>query len=157
MTAEAPTGEIVVYETSEGDLRVDVRLARDTVWLTQRQMADLFGSSTDNIGLHLKNIFKSKEIDELATTEDFSVVQNERNRRVRRQVKHYNLDAIIKRIGSLLFIDFLNHNGRLVRRGEAVINDVGLAALALLVAESNPKDKDVMIRLVMNMLADPVA
>jgi prophage maintenance system killer protein/prophage antirepressor-like protein len=58
-----------------------------------------------------------------------------------------------KRIGSLLFVDFLNRNGRLFRRGEPVINDVGLAALALLVAESAPKDKDVMIRLVMNMLA----
>lgn len=60
-----------------------------------------------------------------------------------------------KRIGSFLFVDFLNRNGRLIRNGEPVINDVGLAALALLVAESAPKDKDVMIRLVMNMLAGP--
>jgi prophage maintenance system killer protein len=60
-----------------------------------------------------------------------------------------------KRIGSFLFVDFLNRNRRLFRDGEAVINDVGLAALALLVAESAPKDKDVMIRLVMNMLAGP--
>lgn len=60
-----------------------------------------------------------------------------------------------KRIGSFLFVDFLHRNGRLFRDGGAVINDVGLAALALLVAESAPKDKDVMIRLVMNMLAGP--
>ena len=60
-----------------------------------------------------------------------------------------------KRIGSLLFVEFLYRNGRLVRRGEPVINDVGLAALALLVAESAPQDKEVMIRLVMNMLAEP--
>ncbi|MBX6421898.1 MAG: virulence protein RhuM/Fic/DOC family protein [Nevskia sp.] len=60
-----------------------------------------------------------------------------------------------KRNGSFLFVDFLNRNGRLFRDSEAVINDVGLAALALLVAESAPKDKDVMIRLVMNMLAGP--
>jgi prophage maintenance system killer protein len=58
-----------------------------------------------------------------------------------------------KRIGSFLFVDFLNRNGRLFRKDELVINDVGLTALALLVAESAPKDKDVMIRLVMNMLA----
>jgi prophage maintenance system killer protein len=58
-----------------------------------------------------------------------------------------------KPIGSFLFVDFLNRNGRLFRDGEPVINDVGLAALALLVAESVPKDKEVMIRLVMNMLA----
>ena len=62
-----------------------------------------------------------------------------------------------KRIGSFLFVEFLHRNGRLMRNGEAVINDVGLAALALLVAESAPKDKDVMIRLVMNMLAEPAA
>lgn len=60
-----------------------------------------------------------------------------------------------KRIGSFLFVDFLNRNSRLFRDGEPVINDVGLAALALLVAESAPKDKDVMIRLVMNMLVGP--
>ena len=62
-----------------------------------------------------------------------------------------------KRIGSFLFVEFLHRNGRLIRNGEAVINDVGLAALALLVAESAPKDKDVMVRLVMNMLAEPIA
>lgn len=60
-----------------------------------------------------------------------------------------------KRIGSFLFVDFLHRNGRLFRNGGAVINDVGLAALALLVAESAPKDKDVMIHLVMNMLVGP--
>lgn len=60
-----------------------------------------------------------------------------------------------KRIGSFLFVDFLHRNGRLIRDGEAVINDVGLAALALLLAESAPKEKDVMLRLVMNMLAGP--
>ena len=332
MTAQAPGGEVLVYEAPDGGVRVEVRLDRNTVWLTQRQMADLFDTSTDNVGLHLKNIFADSELEEAATTEDFSVVQAEGKRRVRRQVKHYNLDAIIsvgyrvnsrrgvrfrqwatqtlrehlvrgytlnrqrfednareleaalalvrktaaggalttdqgrglvdviarytqtflllqrydegllvepkgvaggvlpavgearsaiarlkhdliargeatdlfgrereeglaallgnldqsvlgapayptveskaahllyfviknhpfsdgnKRIGSFLFVEFLNRNGRLVRNGEAVINDVGLAALALLVAESAPNDKEVMIRLVMNMLAEP--
>lgn len=334
MTREPPTGEVIVYETADGGVRVEVRLDRDTVWLTQRQMADLFDTSTDNISLHLKNVFADKELDEPATTEDFSVVQAEGDRRVRRRVKHYNLDAIIsvgyrvnslrgvrfrqwatstlrehlvrgytlnhqrleqnarelesalvlvrkaasgeavtgdqgrglvdiiarytqtfillqrydkgllveppgmpggtlpnvtearraigelkadlmargeatdlfgrereqglaallgnldqtvfgapayptveskaahllyfviknhpfsdgnKRVGALLFLEFLHRNDRLVRRGEPVINDVGLAALALLVAESSPKDKGVMIRLVMNMLAEPAA
>jgi prophage maintenance system killer protein/prophage antirepressor-like protein len=60
-----------------------------------------------------------------------------------------------KRIGAFLFVDFLARNGRLLRGGQPVINDVGLAALALLVAESDAKNKDVMIRLVMNMLAEP--
>lgn len=332
--SEIASGEILVYEAADGSVRVDVRLERDTVWLTQRQMSELFESSTDNIGLHLKNIFSDNELQESATTEDFSVVQSEGGRRVSRRVKHYNLDAIIsvgyrvnsrrgvrfrqwatatlrehlvrgytlnrqrleqnarelesalalvrktasgealtndqgrglvdiiarytqtflllqrydsgllvepqgvpggtlpqvaearraigelradliarheatdlfgreredglaallgnldqtvfgqpayptveskaahllyfviknhpfsdgnKRIGSFLFVEFLHRNGRLTRGGEPVINDVGLAALALLVAESAPKDKEVMIRLVMNMLASPTA
>ena len=332
--ADIPRGEVLVYEAPDGGVRVEVKLDRDTVWLTQRQMADLFDTSTDNVGLHLKNVFADSELEEAGTTEDFSVVQSEGKRRVRREVKHYNLDAIIsvgyrvnshrgvrfrqwatqtlrehlvrgytinrqrfehnareleaalalvrkvaagealstdqgrglvdviarytqtflllqrydegllvepkgiaggvlppvsearsdiarlkqdliargeatdlfgrereeglaallgnldqsvfgepayptieskaahllyfviknhpfsdgnKRIGSFLFVEFLHRNGHLIRNGEAVINDVGLAALALLVAESAPKDKDVMIRLVMNMLAEPAA
>jgi len=334
IAADAPRGKVLVYESPDGQARVDVRLERETVWLTQRQMADLFDTSTDNVGLHLKNVFADNELDEAATTEDFSVVQSEGKRHVRREVKHYNLDAIIsvgyrvnsrrgvrfrqwatatlrehlvrgytlhrqrfehnareleaalalvrkaaagealttdqgrglvdiiarytqtflllqrydegllveppgvaggalpkvaearnaigqlkqdlmgrgeatelfgrerdeglaallgnldqsvfgepayptieskaahllyfviknhpfadgnKRIGSFLFVEFLHRNGRLLRNGEAVVNDVGLAALALLIAASAPKDKNVMIRLVMNMLAEQVA
>jgi hypothetical protein len=93
--SQAPGGEVLVYEASDGDVRVEVKLDRDTVWLTQRQMAELFDTSADNVGLHLKNIFADNELEEAATTEDFSVVQEEGNRRVRRQVQHYNLDAII--------------------------------------------------------------
>ncbi|MBN8508492.1 MAG: Fic family protein, partial [Burkholderiales bacterium] len=73
-------------------------------------------------------------------------------------IKNHPFSDGNKRIGSFLFVEFLHRNGRLIRdSGEAVINDVGLAALALLVAESAPKDKEVMIRLVMNMLAEPAA
>ena len=54
---------------------MDVRLDQETVWLTQRQMAELFQTSTDNVGLHLKNVFTDGELEESATTEDFSVVQ----------------------------------------------------------------------------------
>jgi hypothetical protein len=76
-------------------VRVEVKRDNDTVWLTQRQMADLFDKSTDNVGLHLINILSDNELEEAATTEDFSVVHPEGERRVCRQVKHYNLDAII--------------------------------------------------------------
>lgn len=320
--------DIAIYEGAGG--AVEVRVERETVWLTQRQMAELFDTSTDNVGLHLKNVYTDKELAETATTEEYSVVRQEGGRQVRRDLKHYNLDAIIsvgyrvnsrrgvqfrqwatgvlkehlvrgytfdrqrfeqnareleaalrlvrkaasgdeltndqgrglvdviarytqtflllqrydeglltepkgmpggvlpslaeasaaiaglkrtliarreatalfgqerdeglqailgnleqsvfgepaypnietkaahllyfviknhpfsdgnKRIGSFLFVDFLHRNRRLFRDGEPVINDVGLAALALLVAESDPKSKDVMIRLIMNMLA----
>ena len=88
-------GEVIVYEAPDGTIRVDVRLERETVWLTQKQMSELFDTSTDNVGLHLKNIFSDGELVEAATAEDYSVVQAEGPRQVRRQVKHYNLDAII--------------------------------------------------------------
>ncbi len=329
-----PGGELLVYETPDGGVRVEVKLDRDTVWLTQRQMSELFETTPENVLMHLKNIYAGGELEEPATAKDFLAVRMEGKRQVQRQLKHYSLDAIIsvgyrvnsrrgvrfrqwatntlrehlvqgysvnrqrfehnareleaalalvrkaaagealstdqgrglvdviarytqtflllqrydegllveprgiaggvlppvaearaaiarlkqdlltrgeatdlfgrereeglaallgnldqsvfgepayptveakaahllyfviknhpfsdgnKRIGSFLFVEFLHRNGRLFRNGDAVINDVGLAALALLVAESAPKDKDVMIRLVMNMLAEPAA
>ena len=69
-------------------------------------------------------------------------------------IKNHPFSDGNKRSGAYLFVDFLARNGRLLRVGEPVINDVGLAALALLVAESNPTDKDVIIRLIENMLAE---
>ena len=334
MTGESSGGEVFVYEAPDGAVRVDVRLDRDTVWLTQDQMSGLFGRERSVITKHIRNVFRDGELDPGATCAKFAQVQIEGGRTVNREVDHYNLDVIIsvgyrvksahgtrfrqwatatlrehlvrgytlnrqrfeqnaielemtlalvrraaagealttdqgrglvdviarytqtflllqrydegllvepkgnpggvlpaaneartaiarlksdlvargeasdlfgceredglaallgnldqsvfgepayptmeskaahllyfviknhpfsdgnKRIGSFLFVDFLNRNGRLFRDGEVVINDVGLAALALLVAESLPRDKDVMVRLVMNMLAERAA
>jgi prophage maintenance system killer protein len=325
--SDAPAGEIVVYVAPDGEARVEVRLDRDTVWLTQEQMARLFGRERSVITKHVRNVFKEGELDAGAVCANFAHTAADGKTY---QVDHYNLDVIIsvgyrvksqrgtqfriwatrtlrehlvrghtlnrqrfeqnareleaaltlvrraaagdaltteqgrglvdviaryaqtflllqrydeglltepkgspggvlptvhvaraaiarlkadlikrgeasdlfgrepadglaallgnldqtvlgepayptveskaahllyfviknhpfadgnKRIGSFLFVDFLNRNRRLFRDGEAVINDVGLAALALLVAESAARDKDLMIRLVMNMLA----
>jgi len=87
--------EIKIYKASDGKTSIEVKLEKDTVWLSQRQMAELFDKDSDTIGLHLKNIFKSGELDEFSTTEYFSVVQQEGKRKVRRRIKFYNLDAII--------------------------------------------------------------
>jgi prophage maintenance system killer protein len=87
--------QIRIFTTEDGNATLEVALEQDTVWLSQAQMASLFDTSTDNIGLHLKNIYKDNELSEAATTEDFSVVRQEGKRRIRRQLKHYNLDAII--------------------------------------------------------------
>lgn len=321
---------IVIFES--GDQGVQVRLEGETLWLTQRQMAEVFATTPENVLMHLKNIFREGELDEAATAKDFLAVRQEGARQVRRRLKHYNLDAIIsigyrvnstratrfrqwatqvlrqhltqgysldrerfeqnaaeleaalllvrkaaagqaltadlgrglvdviarythtflwlqrydeglltapegspggvlptlaeaqaaiarlkadlmargeaselfgrargdafaallgnldqsvfgeaayptveskaahllyfviknhpfadgnKRSGAFLFVDFLARNGRLLRNGEPVINDVGLAALALLVAESDAQNKDVMIRLIENMLTLP--
>jgi prophage maintenance system killer protein len=330
--AGGPGGEVIVYDAPDGEVRVDVRLDRETVWLSLSQLTELFGRDKSVISRHLRKIFQSGELAREATVAKNATVQSEGGREVVREIEFFNLDAIIsvgyrvnsmrgtqfriwatrtlrehlvrgytldrqrfarnaaeleaalslvrkaaagealttdqgrglvdviarytqtflllqrydeglleepkgnrggvlpaveearaaigrlkadligrgeatdlfgrereeglaallgnldqsvfgepayptveskaahllyftiknhpfsdgnKRIGSFLFVDFLNRNGRLFCDGQAVINDVGLAALALLVAASAPKDKDVMIRLVMNMLAGP--
>lgn len=332
--ADSFGGEVAVYETPDGEVRVDVRLDRETVWLSLTQMADLFGRDKSVISRHLRNVFDSGELERAATVAKNATVQREGGREVVRDIEFFTLDVILsvgyrvnsrrgtqfriwatrtlrehlvhgytinqqrfernarelevalalvrkaaagealttdqgrglvdiiarytqtflllqrydegllveptgtaggvlppiaeartaiaelkadliargdatdlfgrereqglaavlgnldqsvfgeaayatveskaahllyfviknhpftdgnKRIGSFLFVEFLHRNGRLIRDGEAVINDVGLAALALLVAESAPKDKEVMIRLVMNMLAETAA
>jgi len=92
---EIAGGEVLVYEAADGSVRVEVRLEQDTVWLTQRQMSDLFETTPENVVMHLKNVFTDGELDEAATAKDFLVVQTEGKRKVRRNIKHYNLDAII--------------------------------------------------------------
>lgn len=87
--------EIIVYQTEDGQANVQLRALDGTVWLSQRQMSELFAVSTDNIGLHLKNIYQEGELSEWATTEDSSVVQIEGEREVKRPLKLYNLDAIL--------------------------------------------------------------
>ena len=87
--------QFLIYRSAEEDVSVDAFVKDDTVWLTQKGMAKLFDCSTDNISLHLKNIYAEGELDEKATTEESSVVQTEGSRQVRRPAKLYNLDAII--------------------------------------------------------------
>lgn len=327
MTETTPGGEILVYEAPDGGVRVDVRLDRETVWLTQQQMSELFGRERSVITKHIRNAFAEGELVEESNVQNLHIAGSDK------PVRFYNLDLVIsvgyrvkslagtrfrqwatctlrehlvrgytlnrqrfeqnareleaamalvrkaaagealttdqgrglvdiiarytqtflllqrydeglleepkgeaggtlpgatearaatqclkddligrgeatelfgheredglaallgnldqsvfgepayptieskaahllyfviknhpfsdgnKRIGSFLLVEFLNRNGRLFRRDTPVINDLGLAALALLVAESAPKDKELMIRLVMNMLAEPL-
>ena len=86
--------EIVKFVDNEFELDVRTDKENDTVWLTQKEMALLFDVSTDNIGLHIKNIIAEKELS-ISTTEESSVVQIEGNRKVTRRIKIYNLDMII--------------------------------------------------------------
>lgn len=88
-------GELVLYQAPDGSVDLDVRLERESLWLSQKQMALLFEKDSDTIGLHLNNIFKEGELDEEATAEESSVVQKEGGREVRRKIRFYNLDAII--------------------------------------------------------------
>ena len=86
---------IKIFKTENGNTSIEVKLEKETVWLSQRQMAELFDKDSDTIGLHLKNIYNSEELDELSTTEKYSVVRKEGKRKVNRQINYYNLDAII--------------------------------------------------------------
>ena len=88
-------GDIVFYRAKGGLTNLEVRLDRETIWLSQKQMAELFGKNTDTIGLHIRNAYKERELSESATTEDFSVVQQEGKREVTRNTRFYNLDVII--------------------------------------------------------------
>jgi len=89
------SSKIKIYKTPEGNTSIEVKLEKETVWLSQKQMAELFDKDSDTIGLHLNNIYKSGELDEFSTTEKYSVVRQEGKRKVKRRIKYYNLDAII--------------------------------------------------------------
>jgi len=95
---------VILYKTEDGKTKVEVRMDQETVWLSQKQMAEVFECSVDNVALHLKNIYEEAELEEQATSEESSVVRFEGERQVTRQVKLYNLDAIISlgyRVNSL--------------------------------------------------------
>ncbi len=95
MKKKLPDNQITVYQTSDGKINIEVLYANENIWLPQKRMAELFGCSADNVSLHLKNIYKDKELDESATAEDFSVVQMEGSREVTRTITCYSLEAII--------------------------------------------------------------
>jgi len=84
--------QIIIYQSVNGKTKIEVKMENETLWLSQKQMAELFNCDSDNIGLHLKNIFKDSELSENSVTEEYSVTAADgKNYRV----KHYNLDAII--------------------------------------------------------------
>jgi len=88
-------GEIIIYETDSGSGQIEVKLENDTVWLTQRQIADLFGTEVPAISKHISNIFKVNELEESATVSKMEIVQKEGKRAIKRAVDHYNLDMIV--------------------------------------------------------------
>lgn len=90
-----PDNQIAFYQSLDGSVNIEVLFAEENIWLTQKKIAELFSCSADNISLHLKNIYLEKEIDVHSTTEEFSVVQKEGSREVRRKAVMYSLEAII--------------------------------------------------------------
>ena len=88
-------GEILIYQTDDGQTNIEVKIEDDTVWLTQQQMSELFQTSRTNVVEHIKHIYEEGELDEISTCRNFRQVRREGNREVTRQIPHYNLDMII--------------------------------------------------------------
>ena len=94
MAKNEEKGEIVLYQP-EGEVRLEVRVENETVWLTQAQMAELFDKVPQNITIHIKNIYKEGELDKASTCKEYLQVAHEGSREVTRSLKFYNLDVII--------------------------------------------------------------
>lgn len=88
-------GEILIYQTDDGQTNIEVKIEDDTVWLTQQQMSELFQTSRTNVVEHIKHIYDEGELDEISTCRKFRQVRKEGNREVTRQIPYYNLDMII--------------------------------------------------------------
>ena len=88
-------GEIVLFKTPEGDTQIDVKLEEETVWLTLNQMSSLFEKDKSVVSRHIGNIFRERELNRNSTVAKFATVQMEGNRRIEREIEHFNLDVII--------------------------------------------------------------
>jgi len=84
--------QIIIYGTEDGKMKLEVKLEGETVWLSQKQMAELFGCGTNNIRFHLQNVFNGRELEENSVTQEYCVTALDGKNYI---VKHYNLDAII--------------------------------------------------------------
>ena len=89
------TGEIILYKNSEGNIKLDVRLEEETVWLTHEQMATLFGKGRSTVAEHVANVYEEGELDQNRTCRKFRQVRTEGSREVEREIDHFNLDVII--------------------------------------------------------------
>ena len=92
---ETDKGQILLYQTPDGESRIEVRLQDETVWLSLDQMAELFQRNKSTISRHIKNVFEEGELQSEATVAFFATVQTEGKRKVERDIAYYNLDMII--------------------------------------------------------------
>lgn len=89
------SSEIIIYQNPDGNIKIDVRLEEETVWLTQDQMATLFGKGRSTVAEHIANVFDEGELEQIRTCRKYRQVRLEGNREVEREIDHYNLDVII--------------------------------------------------------------
>ncbi|MDW7669671.1 MAG: RhuM family protein, partial [Bacillota bacterium] len=87
--------DILIYQTEDGKTKIDVKIENETVWMTQKSIAELYQTTTQNITQHIKSIYRDKELEKNSTCKNYLQVQNEGNRKVEREVNFYNLEIII--------------------------------------------------------------
>lgn len=149
---EAQT-RLVIFQDAGQTVEVRLDAGHDTVWLSQRQMAELFDTTPENVLMHLKNIFRDAELAEATTTKDFLVVRTEGKRQVRRDLRHYNLDAIISvgyRVSSKRAVQFRQWATRTLR--EHLTQGYTLNRQRL---ESNARELEAALQLVRKAAQSP--
>ena len=112
-------GDIIIYQTEDGLTKIDVKIQNETVWLSQQQMAELFGTSRTNVIEHINNIYLEEELDKNSTCQNFRQVRKEGDRNVSREIPFYNLDMIISlgyRIKSKVATNFRKMGNRKIKR-----------------------------------------
>lgn len=122
--------ELVIFKAQDGNIKLDVNIDKDTVWLSLEQMSELFERDKSTISRHIKNVFKEGELSENSTVAKFATVQNEGNRNVERMIENYNLDVIISvgyRVKSKRGVEFRKWANSVLKdyilRGYAVNNN----------------------------------
>ncbi|EKD51904.1 MAG: hypothetical protein ACD_62C00164G0009 [uncultured bacterium] len=95
LTTTSGKGQFLVYSTENGEIKIDVRLENETVWLTQQLMAELFQTTKQNISLHIQNVLEESELTPETTVKEILTVRQEGDRNVQRNLEYYNLDMII--------------------------------------------------------------
>ena len=104
-------GQFLVYEAEDGQVKIDVRLEDETVWLTQKLMADLFQTTKQNISLHIQSVFDEGELAPKATVKKYLTVRREGKREVKRLLDYYNLDMIISSLDIIWCFILINDQG----------------------------------------------
>lgn len=92
---EENKGQLIIYQSEDGQTQVNVKMHDETVWLTQDAMAKLFDTTIPNINMHIKNVYDEEKLEKNRTIKDFLTVRKEGNRTVSRNLSYYNLDMII--------------------------------------------------------------
>jgi hypothetical protein len=163
-------GEIIIYQTPDGESNLDVRLENETIWLTQAQMVMLFDSSKANISEHIKHIYITRELEEDATVRKFRTVRTEGKREVSRELEYYNLDMIIAvgyRVNTKRGTQFRIWANKVLKeylvKGYAINQRVQVEQLEdlkqtvkllsnVINAQSRTEEKDTMTKVVVNLI-----